>query len=41
MDASYLVNRDYRLRLVTIFRGTSVLLLVEIVFWVVDLIAYA
>jgi hypothetical protein len=38
-DASYLVNCEYIRRLVTTFRGTSVLLLIEIVFWVVDLIA--
>ena len=41
MDASYLHNRGQLLRLVWLFRGASVLLIVEILAWVVDLIGSA
>ncbi len=39
MGASYRVNRRELGRLVTMVRGCSLLLLIEIALWVVDLIA--
>jgi hypothetical protein len=41
MDRSYLRNRGQLLRLVWLFRSASVLLIVEILAWVVDLIGVA
>ena len=38
MDVSYVRNRGQLLRLVWLFRGASILLIVEILAWVVDLI---
>jgi hypothetical protein len=38
MDDSYVRNRGQLLRLVWLFRGASLLLIVEILAWVVDLI---
>lgn len=38
MDASYLLNRGHLQRLVYFFRACSILLIVEIVAWVVDLV---
>ena len=41
MDSSYLRNRGQLLRLVWLFRAASILLIVEVVAWVVDLILQA
>lgn len=41
MDNSYLRNRGQLLRLVWLFRTASILLIVEVVAWVVDLILQA
>ena len=41
MDRSYLHNRGQLLRLVWLFRGASLLLIVEILAWIVDLIDHA
>ena len=41
MDQSYLRNRGQLLRLVWLFRAASILLIVEVVAWVVDLVVQA
>ena len=41
MDHSYLRNRGQLLRLVWLFRVASILLIVEVIAWVVDLIIQA